>query len=82
MSLVLLISFFNFSKEDLEGFLVVSILKIMAEGKKPPRPGPARLTKNADVDEWLKCAFNNQYLPEATMKKLCEICKELLMEGK
>ena len=57
-------------------------LKIMPEGKKPPRPGPARLTKNADVDEWLKCAFNNQYLPEATMKKLCEICKELLMEGK
>ena len=54
----------------------------MPEGKKPPRPGPARLTKNADVDEWLKCAFNNQYLPEATMKKLCEICKELLMEGK
>ncbi|KAF6228885.1 hypothetical protein HO133_006997 [Letharia lupina] len=52
----------------------------MPEGKKPPRPGPARLTKNADVDEWLKCAFNNQYLPEATMKKLCEICKELLME--
>ena len=54
----------------------------MPEGKKPPRPGPARLTKNADVDEWLKCAFINQYLPEATMKKLCEICKELLMEGK
>ena len=54
----------------------------MSEGKKPPRPGPARLTKNADVNEWLKCAFNNQYLPEATMKKLCEICKELLMEGK
>ena len=54
----------------------------MPEGKKPPRPGPARLTKNAEVDEWLGCAFNNQYLPEATMKKLCEICKELLMEGK
>ena len=53
----------------------------MPDGKKPPRPGPARLTKNTDVDEWLKCAFNNQYLPEATMKKLCEICKELLMEG-
>ena len=51
--------------------------------KKLPKPGPAKLSKSGqnDVDEWLKCAFNNQYLPEATMKKLCEICKEYLMEG-
>ena len=54
----------------------------MPEGKpKLPKPGPAKLTKNSDVDEWLKAAFNNQYLPEQTMKKLCEICKEYLMEG-
>ncbi|MCJ1457899.1 hypothetical protein MMC28_008268 [Mycoblastus sanguinarius] len=53
----------------------------MPEGKpKLPKPGPAKLTKNSDVDEWLKAAFNNQYLPEQTMKKLCEICKEYLME--
>ncbi|KAI4136844.1 MAG: hypothetical protein LQ341_005415 [Variospora aurantia] len=47
---------------------------------KVPQPGPAKLTKNSEPDEWLKCALNNQYLPEAIMKKLCEICKELLME--
>lgn len=49
---------------------------------KVPQPGSAKLTKNSGPDEWLKCALNNQYLPEAIMKKLCEICKELLMEGK
>lgn len=48
---------------------------------KVPQPGPAKLTKTSGPDEWLKCALNNQYLPEAIMKKLCEICKELLMEG-
>lgn len=50
-------------------------------GNKVPQPGPAKLTKNSSPDEWLKCALNNQYLPETIMKKLCEICKELLMEG-
>lgn len=49
---------------------------------KVPQPGPAKLTKNSGPDEWLKAALNNQYLPEAIMKKLCEICKEMLMEGK
>ncbi|KAL9578414.1 MAG: hypothetical protein Q9212_005733 [Teloschistes hypoglaucus] len=47
---------------------------------KVPQPGPAKLSKNSGPDEWLKCALNNQYLPEAIMKKLCEMCKELLME--
>ncbi len=47
---------------------------------KVPQPGPAKLSKSSGPDEWLKCALNNQYLPEAIMKKLCEICKELLME--
>ena len=49
---------------------------------KVPKPGPAKLSKNAGVDEWLEKALNNQYLPESVMKKLCEICKEYLMEGK
>lgn len=51
--------------------------------KRLPKPGPAKLSKTGKNDrhEWLKCAFNNQYLPEATMKELCEICKVLLMEG-
>lgn len=48
---------------------------------KVPQPGPAKLTRNSGPDEWLKAALNNQHLPEVIMKKLCEICKELLMEG-
>lgn len=47
-----------------------------------PQPGPAKLTKNSGIDEWLQCALQNQYLPEAIIKKLCETCKELLMEGR
>ncbi|KAL8745378.1 MAG: hypothetical protein Q9190_002479 [Brigantiaea leucoxantha] len=47
---------------------------------KVPQPGPAKLGKNSNLDEWLQCAMNNQYLPEAIIKKLCEMCKELLME--
>lgn len=55
----------------------------MPEGKiKVPKPGPAKLSKNSSIDEWLQKALNNQYLPEPVMKKLCEICKEYLMEGK
>ena len=53
----------------------------MPDGKKVPKPGPAKLSKNADVDEWLEKAMQNKYLPEPVMKKLCEICKEYLMEG-
>ncbi|KAL9125589.1 MAG: hypothetical protein Q9217_005229 [Psora testacea] len=52
----------------------------MPEGKKVPKPGPAKLSKNAGVDEWLEKAMQNKYLPEPVMKKLCEICKEYLME--
>jgi len=50
--------------------------------KKIPQPGPAKLTANSGTDEWLVCALRNQYLPEFVMKKLCEMCKESLMEGK
>lgn len=47
---------------------------------KVPQPGPARLTNNADLDEWLDQAKKNKYLPERVMKQLFELCKELLME--
>lgn len=53
----------------------------MGEGSQVPKPGPAKLSNNAGVDEWLEKAIQNKYLPEAVMKKLCEICKEYLMEG-
>ena len=53
----------------------------MPDGKSVPQPGPAKLTKNSGPSEWLQCALRNQYLPESIMKKLCEINKELLMEG-
>ncbi|KAL9098206.1 MAG: hypothetical protein Q9163_006091 [Psora crenata] len=52
----------------------------MPEGKRVPKPGPAKLSRNAGVDEWLEKAMQNKYLPEPVMKKLCEICKEYLME--
>ena len=47
---------------------------------KVPQPGPARLSPNASVDEWLEQAKRNKYLPERIMKQLFELCKELLME--
>lgn len=50
--------------------------------KKIPQPGPAKLTVHSGPDEWLQCALRNQHLPEHVMKRLCEMCKELLMEGK
>ncbi|KAG8527736.1 uncharacterized protein KY384_007890 [Bacidia gigantensis] len=53
----------------------------MSTNQKIPKPGPAKLSQNASVDEWLEKAMQNKYLPEAVMKKLCEICKEYLMEG-
>jgi hypothetical protein len=46
-----------------------------------PQPGPARLSKGAGPDEWLEAAKECKYLPEADMKRLCEIVKECLMEG-
>lgn len=61
--------------------LLIPVSSLAMPANKVPQPGPAKLTRNSGPDEWLKCALNNQYLPEAIMKKLCEICKELLMEG-
>ena len=52
----------------------------MVEPGKVPQPGPAKLSRNAELDEWLEAAKQNKYLPERVMKQLFEICKELLME--
>jgi len=46
-----------------------------------PRPGPAKLRPGAGLDEWLEEAKQCHYLPEAVMKQLCEMVKEVLMEG-
>ncbi|KAF2208937.1 hypothetical protein CERZMDRAFT_48194 [Cercospora zeae-maydis SCOH1-5] len=45
-----------------------------------PQPGPATLSSHAGPDEWLEQAKLCRYLPEADMKRLCEIVKECLME--
>jgi serine/threonine-protein phosphatase PP1-1 len=45
-----------------------------------PQPGPAVLSSHAGPDEWLAQAKLCRYLPEADMKRLCEIVKECLME--
>lgn len=47
-----------------------------------PKPGPAKLSPNAGLDEWLAEAKQCHYLPEPVMKQLCEMVKECLMEGK
>lgn len=54
----------------------------MARDRDPdvPQPGPAQLTSHAGPDEWLAQAKLCRYLPEADMKRLCEIVKECLME--
>ena len=54
----------------------------MARDRDPdvPQPGPAQLSSHAGPDEWLSQAKLCRYLPEADMKKLCEIVKENLME--
>ncbi|KAI9752738.1 MAG: hypothetical protein M1815_000305 [Lichina confinis] len=44
------------------------------------QPGPAHLPRNAGPEEWLEQAKLCKYLPEADMKRLCEIVKECLME--
>jgi hypothetical protein len=53
----------------------------MGKDNDVPQPGPARLAKGAGPDEWLEQAKQCRYLPEADMKRLCEIVKECLMEG-
>lgn len=46
-----------------------------------PKPGPATLRPGAGLDEWLEEAKQCHYLPESVMKQLCEMVKEVLMEG-
>ena len=46
-----------------------------------PKPGPAKLRPGAGLDEWLEEAKQCHYLPEPVMKQLCEMVKEVLMEG-
>lgn len=53
----------------------------MAPKAKVPKPGPAKLTPRAGLDEWLEQAKLCRYLPEPVMKQLCEMVKECLMEG-
>ncbi|KKA29740.1 hypothetical protein TD95_003886 [Thielaviopsis punctulata] len=45
-----------------------------------PKPGPANLSANSGLDEWLEEAKLCHYLPERVMKELCEMVKEILME--
>ncbi|KAH8816445.1 Metallo-dependent phosphatase-like protein [Xylogone sp. PMI_703] len=45
-----------------------------------PKPGPAKLSANAGLEEWLSEAKQCHYLPEPVMKQLCEMVKECLME--
>ncbi|SZF02843.1 unnamed protein product [Blumeria hordei] len=45
-----------------------------------PKPGPAHLSGNAGLSEWLEEAKQCRYLPEYVMKQLCEMVKECLME--
>ncbi|GAM85025.1 hypothetical protein ANO11243_030280 [Dothideomycetidae sp. 11243] len=52
----------------------------MARDSDVPQPGPAVLPPNAGPDEWLSQARLCRYLPEADMKRLCEVVKECLME--
>ncbi|KAM7204763.1 Serine/threonine-protein phosphatase SIT4 [Rhypophila sp. PSN 637] len=52
----------------------------MATAPTVPVPGPAKLRPNSGLDEWLEEAKQCHYLPEAVMKQLCEMVKEVLME--
>ncbi|KAK8192992.1 Metallo-dependent phosphatase-like protein [Phyllosticta capitalensis] len=52
----------------------------MTKESDVPQPGPARLSPGAGPDEWLEAAKQCKHLPEADMKRLCEIVKECLME--
>jgi len=56
--------------------------RTMSSQAKVPKPGPAKLTARAGLDEWLEQAKQCKYLPESAMKQLCEMVKECLMEGK
>ncbi|RKF54715.1 Serine/threonine-protein phosphatase ppe1 [Erysiphe neolycopersici] len=52
----------------------------MTSNSSKPKPGPAKLSSNAGLEEWLEEAKLCHYLPENVMKQLCEMVKECLME--
>lgn len=52
----------------------------MTKDESVPQPGAAQLPPGAGPDEWLEAARQCKYLPEADVKRLCEIVKEYLME--
>ena len=54
----------------------------ISKDESVPQPGPARISTGGGPDEWLEAAKQCKYLPEPDMKRLCEIVKECLMEGK
>lgn len=49
---------------------------------KVPISAEASVSKGGGVDEWLETAKKCKFLPEADMKRLCDLVKEFLMEGK
>lgn len=51
------------------------------KGDSVLKPGPGRISDGGGPDEWLEVAKQCKYLPEAHMKRVCEIVKEYLMEG-
>jgi hypothetical protein len=61
---------------------ITTAITTMAPKAGVPKPGPAKLSPKAGLDEWLEQAKLCRYLPESAMKQLCEIVKECLMEGK
>jgi hypothetical protein len=60
---------------------VTAAIATMVPKSGVPKPGPAKLSPKAGLDEWLEQAKLCRYLPESAMKQLCEVVKECLMEG-
>ena len=50
--------------------------------QRVPKPGPAKLKTSASIPEMLAKALQNKWLPEWTMKFLCEESKKVMMEGR
>ena len=56
---------------------VTTAIPKMAPKAGVPKPGPAKLSPKAGLDEWLEQAKLCRYLPESAMKQLCEIVKSV-----
>ncbi|KAF4776610.1 calcineurin-like phosphoesterase [Colletotrichum scovillei] len=70
----------DFNPYDIEATSQVHTQILEKMASHIPRPGPAKLSPNAGLDEWLEEAKQCHYLPERAMKELCELVKEVLME--